>query len=357
MDDMQVLQLDSVNVCVRSHYMPFFSRLGPYRADLIDEMAYDDGRYYEYWGHEASLIPMEMYPLFGHRRHSRGTWNRFREMMEEHPGYVDAVESEVTERGPLTVGQLSDPGEATNPWWGYGRGKLALEYLFAKGRLNVARRVNFTRHYDVPDRVIPRHLLDAPSLSIDQAYRVLTLSALRGLGVGTAADIADYWRLKVPRLRPVLQGMSRSGEVEEVTVSGWKQPAFMLPGTPIPRKVAARALLTPFDPVVWNRDRTERLHGFRYRIEIYVPEPKRHYGYYVYPFLLGDTLVGRVDLKADRPAGRLRVRAAWIEDGADPNRVAPELWAELRTMAEWLGLGEVEVEPRGNLSDELALIQ
>lgn len=357
MADMQVLQLDSVNVCVRSHYMPLFSRLGPYRAGLVDEMAYDDGRYFEYWGHEASLIPTEMYPLFGHRRQSRGTWNRFHEMMEEHPGYVEMVESEVIERGPITVGQLTDPGETTNPWWGYGKGKLALEYLFAKGRVNVARRVNFARHYDAPHRVIPQHLLEAPVLPIDQAYRALALSALRGLGVGTTADIADYWRLNVPRLRPVLEGMTTSGEVEKVAVSGWKQTAFILPGTAVPRSVNTRALLTPFDPVVWNRERTERIHGFNYRIEIYVPEPQRRFGYYVYPFLLGDRLVGRVDLKADRASGHLRVRASWIEDGEDPTRVAPELSTELRILAEWLGLNEVVVEPRGNLSDHLARIQ
>lgn len=354
---MQVLQLDSVNVCVRSHYMPIFSRLGPYRVGLIDEMTYQDCRFYEYWGHEASLIPTEMYPLFGHRRSSMGTWNRVREMMDEHPGYVETVESEVINRGPLTVGQLSDPGAVTNPWWGYGKGKLALEYLFAKGRLNIARRVNFTRHYDAPHRVIPKHLLDAPCPPVEEAYRALTLSALRGLGVGTVGDVADYWRLHTPRLRPVVDDMIRSGVIEEVAVVGWNRPAFALPGLTVPRKVAARALLTPFDPVVWNRDRTERIHGFVYRIEIYVPEPKRKYGYYVYPFLLGDTLVGRVDLKADRASGHLRVRASWIEDGEDPTRVAPELSTELRILAEWLGLIEVVVEPRGNLSDHLARIQ
>ncbi len=354
MDDMQCLQLDTVNVVVRSHYMPFFSRLGPYRQELIDEMTYDDRAYYEYWGHEASFIPTDRYPDFAHRRESMGTWPAITRLQRVHPGYIDRVESEVLRHGPMTVGDLESTGSRTGSWWGWNDGKIALEYLFAKGRLNVARRVNFTRHYAGPEHVIPTHLRSAEAPDLAEGYRRHTLAALRALGVGTRADIANYWRMKQPLLAPVLQRMVAGGEIDQGVVEGWEHPAYLLPDTSIPRRIEARALLTPFDPVVWApRDRSERIHGFDYKIEIYTPAHKRRYGYYVYPFLLGDTLAGRVDLKADRGAGALLVRASWIEEGQLPDRVARELAEELLLMARWLDLPEVVVEPKGNLHQRL----
>ncbi len=354
MNDMQCLQLDSVNVCVRSHYMPFFSRLGPYRSELIDELAYKDREYFEYWGHEASFIPIERYPDFGHRRQEMGSWPAIARLEAEHPGYIDQVEAEVRRDGPLSTGDLERTESRAGSWWGWNDGKIALEYLFAKGRLGISKRVNFTRHYTAPSDVIPADLLSQPSPPRDESYRLHTLSALRALGVGTKGDIANYWRMKQPLLAPVLKAMVAGGDIEEVEVRGWGQPAYMLPGTSIPRRIEARALLTPFDPVVWApRDRSERIHGFDYTIEIYTPEPRRVFGYYVYPFLLGDTLVGRVDLKTDRAAGRLLVQASWIEDDESPDRVAPELAAELRLMATWLGMNEVEVGGKGNLHERL----
>lgn len=354
MDDMRVLQLDSVNVAVRSHYMPLFSRLGAYPRELIDELAYRDRELFEYWGHEASFVPARLYPAMRHRMEKLGSWKAITRMREEHPGFVEAVEEEVHAHGPLSVGDLSDPGERTGPWWGYGKGKLALEYLFAKGRVGVDRRESFTRFYSAPHHVVPEHHFAAEPLDREAAYRVLVADGLRGLGVGTAEDIADYWRLHLPTLRPILAAMADAGEVETVEVDGWAKPAFIDADASVPRRVPGRALLSPFDPVVWNRDRAERLFGFRYRIEIYVPEEKREFGYYVYPFLLDGELVGRVDLKAHRDRGVLEAKAAWVEDGPDPVRVAREMADELRLMADWLGLDEVEVAPRGNLAEALS---
>ncbi|NND84904.1 MAG: winged helix-turn-helix domain-containing protein, partial [Acidimicrobiia bacterium] len=236
----------------------------------------------------------------------------------------------------------------------WGHGKLALEYLFAKGRLNVSHRTNFTRYYATPETVLPEEVLEAPPLSKEEGIDDLTVSAMRGLGVATEADIAQYWRMKRADVRPSLARLVASGHLEPVDVDGWRSPAWLLPGLSIPHRIAARALLTPFDPVVWApRDRSERIHGFDYTIEIYVPEEKRVFGYYVYPFLLGDRIVGRVDLKSDRSTGRLLARATWIEDHADPAHVAPHLAAELHDMAGWLGMDEVEVGRKGNLADEV----
>jgi uncharacterized protein len=355
MEHMQVLQLDSVNVCVRSHYVPLFSRLGPYDRALIDALAYDDRAFYEYWGHEASFVPVGLYPAFAWRREHGREYRAVKRLRAEQPGYMEAVEDQVVREGPLTVKDLDDGGESTGPWWGLSKGKLALEGLFARGRVCIDRRVHFARRYAAPDRVLPPAILALPPLSKEEGWRVLARSALGALGVGTLKDVADYWRIRAPDLRPALAELVERGDVEPVEVRGWARPAFALPGYRVPCRIAARALLTPFDPVVWNRERAERLHGFAYKIEIYVPKEKRRYGYYVYPFLLGDRLVARVDLKADRAGGRLLVRAAWIEAGQDPDRVAPELAAELRTFAGWLGLSEVQIEPRGDLHAPLAL--
>jgi uncharacterized protein YcaQ len=352
MEDMQLLQIDSVNVCVRSHYMPLFSRLGPYDRSLIDSLAYDAQEYFEYWGHEASFIPVARYPALAHRRAELGHWKAMAKLAEDHPGYIEAVEEEVRDRGPLSVGDLEDAGQRRSSWWGWGHGKLALEYLFAKGRLNVSHRANFTRYYATPEHALPREILELPPLERNDGIDDLTMSAMRGLGVATEADITQYWRMKRADVRPTLARLTATGALEPVTVEGWRDPAWLLPGMAIPHRVDARALLTPFDPVVWApRDRSQRIHGFDYTIEIYVPEEKRVFGYYVYPFLLGDRIVGRVDLKADRGANRLLARATWIEDHADPFHVAPALAAELHAMAEWLGMDEVEVAAKGNLAD------
>ncbi len=354
MDRVGMVQLDSVNVLVRSHYMTIFSRLGPYPMPALDRFTNGCREVFEYWGHAASLIPVARYPLFRHRMAGYRGWQRVQRMMEEHPGYLEDVLDEVRRRGPLIVSDLEDPGGRTGPWWGYSRGKVALEAHFGRGAVTVSARRNFARVYDLAERVLPGAVLSAPALPTEEAHRQMLLLAAQSLGVGTAADLADYYRIRVPLARPRLAELVEAGELQEVAVEGWTQPAYLYPDTRLPRRVRARALLSPFDSLIWERDRTERLFGFRYRIEIYVPGPDREYGYYVLPFLLGQDLVGRVDLKADRAAGVLLVQAAYAEDGHDRDRVAGELAEALLEMAGWLGLGGVIVRPRGNLVSELS---
>ena len=350
----QLVQLDTVNVVTRAHYMPFFSRLGPYEPNLIDELAFKHREMFEYWGHAASLIPMELYPLLRHRMTAQRKAGWMRRINEEHPEYVERVLDEVRERGPLSVSDLSDPGARTGPWWGLNRGKMALEWHFNNGVLAVEGRKNFTRYYDVAERVIPRGMLDAPAASEADACRELLLIAARCHGVGTAADLADYFRLKMPRVRPVLAELVSEGTLREVTVEGWDAPAYLLPETAVPTNGASpAALISPFDSLIWDRDRTERLFGFRYRIEIYVPEKQRQYGYYVFPFLFGDRLTARVDLKADRKSGRLLARAVYLEPGRNAQEVAAALAHELKRMTGWLGLRRVVVGRRGDLADNL----
>lgn len=347
------MQIDSVNVAVRTHYMPLFSRFGPYRSDLMDLFAYSRREAFEYWGHEASFLPVERYPLMQYRMAAMRPWRVIRTLNEEHPGYVNQVFDEVVEFGPITVSDLADPGKRTGPWWGYGKGKIALEWLFASGQVAISERRNFTRYYDLPERVLPAHVLDVDPPGKEEAQRRLLLLAAGAMGVATATDLADYYRIRVPEARPRIGELVESGALTQVAVDSWSKPAYMLPGTTVPRSLEARALVSPFDSLIWFRERTERLFGFHYRIEIYVPEPQRQFGYYVYPFLLGDELVGRVDLKADRAEGKLLVRGSYSEDGRDRGHLAAHLADELVLMAGWLGLDQVIVEKRGDLATAL----
>jgi uncharacterized protein YcaQ len=281
-------------------------------------------------------------------------WHWVESFSREEPGYINAVLEEVRRKGPLTVADLDDPGDRTGPWWGYGKGKTTLEWLFIKGEVTVSHRVNFVRHYDLPERVHSSEVLGRPAQPPEDAQRELLALAVRHHGVGTLADITDYYRQKATKARPLLADLIKTGEVEEVEVEGWEGPVYANPEATIPRRVQGRALLCPFDPVVWFRPRTQRLFDFHFRIEIYTPEPQRKFGYYVLPFLLDGGLVARVDLKADRAAGVLAVRASHAEPGVDHNRVAGELAAELSTMAGWLGLSGLVISERGDLSAALA---
>jgi uncharacterized protein YcaQ len=350
---MGLIQIDSVNVAVRSHYMPLFSRIGPYAREKLDELAYRHRELFEYWGHVASFLPVRDYPLFRHRMESAHQWRHVERLRKKDPAYIEGVLDEVRERGPLTAGELEDPGTRTGPWWGRGKGKIALEALFGTGELTVRERRNFARVYDLTERVIPREVLSRPAPSREEAHRELLRLAARAHGVGTAKDLADYYRIPILEARARLGELAESGDVQRVRVEGWRDPAFVRPETRIPRAIEARALLTPFDPIVWERERTERLFGFRYRIEIYVPEPQREYGYYVMPFLLGDRLVARVDLKSDRKTETLVVQSAYVEDGSGRRKIAGELAEELDIMAGWLGLARVRVGRKGNLSRDL----
>ncbi len=354
MDRVGVLQLDSVNVVSRSHYLPVLARLGPYDRQALDEYTAGSGELFEYWGHVASLLPSEQYRLFRWRMDEMKPWPRMRELAKDHPDYIEQVHRAVVERGPLRAADVEDAGDRSGPWWGHARGKVALEWLFARGRITAFRDRNFHRLYDVPERVIPaRHHVAEPA-DRDTAYRELLLLAARYHGVGTAKDLGDYHRLHVPTARRVVADLVARGHLEEVQVEGWSGPVYLHPAARMPRRVGGSALLSPFDSLIWERDRTERLFGFRYRIEIYVPAPQRVHGYYVLPYLLDGELVARVDLKAHRKDGVLEARAAFLEPDREARRVSKALASDLETMAQWLGLDQVKVVRKGDLARSLA---
>lgn len=351
---MNILQLDSVNVLCRSHFLPMLARLGPYDQDKLDRWIWSSGENHEYLAHEASITSMDLYPLLRHRMRSQ-RWKSGLEFLRDHPDYVQAVLDEVAQAGPTSVKDLSDPGGRTGPWWGLSKGKLCLEVLYYHGRLSIRERTKtFLTVYDLPERVVPPEIFELPDLHDHEAERRMLLLGARSHGIGTLDDLADYFRLRMPVARPRLAELVESGELEEVEVEGWDRPAYLHPESTLPRAVDARSFLSPFDPLVWYRPRAERLFDFRYRIEIYVPEPQRVHGYYVLPFLLGDRLVGRVDLKADRKRGQLLARAAFAEQGIDRAEVVEAMALSLHEMAEWLGLDGVEVGRRGDLAPALS---
>jgi hypothetical protein len=354
-----VLQIDSVNVLVRSHELPLFSRLGPHPRDLLQRLAYGPRReLFEYWGHEASYLPVALYPLLRWRmEQARGeAWGRMVRIQRDHPGLVQEVLAEVAERGPVTAGELSVGARGTGSWWGWGDAKTAMEWLFWSGEVSaVGRRGNFERVYDLTSRALPPEVLTAPAPPEEDAKRELVRLAAARLGVGTAKDIGDYFRLRTVETRLRLAELAEAGAVVPVRVESWREPAFLSAEAAVPvRPVRARTLLSPFDSLVWARPRVERLFGMRLRLEVYTPAHKRVHGYYVLPFLWGERLVGRVDLKADRRAGALRVLGAHAEPGTAAAGVAPSLAAELRDLAGWLGLGTIVAGEVGDLAPALA---
>jgi uncharacterized protein YcaQ len=351
-----LIQIDSVNVIVRSQELPLFARLGPHRRDLLSAMV-EDGELFEYWGHEASLLPVEVFPHLRWRMEAAGAkaagWNGLIRLARERPDYVEAVYEEVRERGVVSAGELDDPGDKSGPWWGWRHGKQALEYLFWCGRLSARRRSSFERVYDLTERMIDPEILARPVPSEADAQKELLVRAARSHGIGTARDLADYFRINIAVARKLVAELAEEGRLVPVTVEGWRDPGFLHPEARTPRRIDARALLSPFDSLVWERARTERLFGFRYRLEIYTPAPKRVYGYYVLPFLLGDALVARVDLKADRADSTLLVRGAFGEAGHDPLAIAEPLAEELALLGGWLGLDRVVVHDHGDLAPAL----
>lgn len=362
----RLLQLDSVNVAVRAHYMPLFSRLGSYDRALVDDAAWSHSArrprlFVEYWAHEASLLPVQDWPLLLSKAKRPGWWRYYAELVERQPTLVDDVLAAVEELGPVGAGALETAlGAVVAPrppgatWWERSDVKRICEYLFGIGQLTTGSRRHFQRLYDLPERVLPPDVLAAHPADPDDAARELVLRSASALGVATEPDLRDYYRLGPAQCRAAVAELVDAGALEQLAVRGWRHPAYRLPGARMPRTITGRALLCPFDPLIWERDRTERLFGFRYRIEIYVPQPQREYGYYVFPFLLDGELVARVDLKADRAAGVLRVPGAFVEPGADTGRVTAELADELSTMAGWLGLDAVVVGERGGLATPLA---
>ncbi|MBW3657582.1 MAG: winged helix DNA-binding domain-containing protein [Actinobacteria bacterium] len=348
-----VVQLDSVNVAARAHYLPFFSRLGPYDTEHLDAWLWRSGENFEHWGHMASVMPVALHPALRFRM-ERHPWRRVQALVEERPGFVDEVLAFIAEHGPVSVSDLDSPG-TREEWWGWSDGRVALDWLYMSGQTAVHHRDRqFMLHFDLPERVLPAAVLSAPTPPFEQQVLELVRVGARAQGIGTAADIADQFRLKLGEARPAIATLVASGELTEVRVEGWSKPAYLHRDAVTPRSIPARALLSPFDPVVWFRDRAERLFDFHYRIEIYTPKEKRVHGYYVLPFLLGDRITARVDLKSDRPARVLRVQGTFVEPGNDPLHVARELAAELRTFASWQGLDDVAVVANGDLAGELA---
>jgi hypothetical protein len=352
-DRIGLIQIDSVNVLVRSQELPLFARLGSHRRSLLAD-ATRDGELFEYNVHEASLVPTDQYHLYRWRMCEPHPWPDFRRRVEHLGGYIEQVYQRVVDDGPLVAGDLKARVGKRGTWWDQDDGKIALEALFYLGRVSARRRPHdFARIYDLPERMIPAEALARPAMPEHEARRELLLLAARYHGVGTLGDLADYHRLTPTHCKPAVAELVEEGRLLPVTVRGWVRPADLHPEARRPRRIGARALLSPFDPIVWNRDRALRMFGFHYRIEIYTPAPKRQYGYYVLPFLLGDALVGRVDLKADRANRALLVQSAWAEPGVDEREVAAELAGELRLMASWLELDRIEVTGRGSLGPSL----
>ncbi|MDT5212499.1 MAG: uncharacterized protein QOK18_738 [Mycobacterium sp.] len=358
----QVLQLDSVSVSVRAHYAPVFSRLGPYDRDVLDRAAWTHSAksprlLVEYWAHEAALMAVDDWPLmrWRMREYTHGRWGT--EIVRKNAKLAQDVIAAVAELGPSTAGQIeahleSEPRGRKGPWWDRSDTKWVAEALWASGVLTTATRVGFARHYDLTECVLPAEVVTR-EVDDDEAVRELVLRSATALGVATETDIRDYFRLGAKQAKPAIADLVAEGELVPVEVDGWSAPAYLRAGQTVPRRDRGTALLCPFDPLIFFRPRVERLFDFHYRIEIYVPQPKRQFGYYVWPFLLDGRLVGRVDLKAERPADALNVVGAFAEPGENAARVTEALAGELRSMASWLGLADVTVGERGDLAGPL----
>ena len=358
------IQIDSVNVLARAHYLPTFSRYGPYPTAALDDLAHGKRELFEYWGHAACFLPIDLYPLMRWRMANQ--CEAWAGVGRKKKAFIDAVHRELTERGPLSASELSNAGKSKGPWWGWSEGKEALELLFRQGRVAIAGRRNFERLYDVPERVLPRTCFECEPVAADEAKKALLVRAARAMGVGTAKDIAQYFHIdawwdrltvkgrRAPaKVHALFDELVEDGRLEHVRVEGWQQPAYIAAGARIPRSIDVRSIVSPFDPVMWERKWTKAVFGFDYQIEIYVPAPKRIYGYYVLPFLFGDRFAARVDLKADRKSSTLMVHAAYVEPEIDPGLVAEALAGELRSMAGWLTLDSFAIARKGNLARPL----
>jgi len=357
-----VLQLDAVNVLARTQYLVLFARLGPFDRAHLHRLAGRRGPLFEYWGHMASVQPVALHPLLRWRMDRGGSYGerpahaaRVATWASEHADYIDSVLTEVAERGPLSAAMLDEPRRRDGEWWDRRSvGRQALEHLFERGQLSAWRTPSFERVYDLPERTLPSEVLAAPTPTMENAQRALLGVAADALGVATVRDLADYFRIRTAEAKRGVRELVEAGELIPVDVEGWTEPGYVRQrvAPPRPRRTHA-TLLSPFDSLIWDRPRTERLFGFTYRIEIYTPATERRYGYYVLPVLLGDRLVGRLDLKADRQLGALRVLAAHAEPGVDLDEVAVAIASELETMSTWLGTDRTLVSDRGDLAPAL----
>jgi uncharacterized protein YcaQ len=357
-DRLGLLQIDSVNVVVRSHYLPLYSRLGPYPMPVLDRIAAGRRRaLFEYWGHEASLLPVSLYPLMRWRMARAeagiGIYGGLARFAVEQRAFVDEVRAEIEARGPLSAGELQQGGRGEGGWWGWSDGKKALEWLFWAGQVTTAARRGFERVYDLTERVLPADVLALPVPDAEEAQRRLVLRAIRALGIASEPCLRDYYRLDTTDSKRRVAELVEDGRLVPVAVEGWPRVVYRDPEARVPRRIEARALLSPFDSLIFERERTEKLFGFRYRLAFYTPAEQRSHGYYVMPFLFGDRFAARVDVKADRAAGVLRALAVHAEPHAPPE-TAVALADELATLAAFLGLAGVAAEPAGDLGPALA---
>jgi uncharacterized protein len=358
-DDLQLLQIDSVNVLVRSHYLPLYARLGNYDRTTLDKRSLEakNRHFFECWAHEASLVPLSLHPLMRWRmaraRNGDGTYKGMDNFGREEKTYLREVLDFVTKNGPSRAAELPGGGKSSGGWWGWSKGKLALETLFDQGLVTTAKRQGFERLYDVPERVIPAAVLDMPTPDDASAMDALIGRSAQALGLATDKDLIDYFRLPPADARQAIARCVESGVLRAIQIEGWKQATFLHRDAKLPRKAGGAALLSPFDPLVWNRERAERLFNFHYRIELYTTQEKRKFGYYVLPFLNGEELGGRACLKADRATSTLLVNTSHMEVDRDAAHAAASLAQELRLMARWLGLANIEVARKGNLARAL----
>lgn len=359
MGRLRVLQLDSIPVVIRTQYLPFHARLGPYQPGLLDRLAYRDDEWFEAWAHEASLLPVTSEPLFRwmkERVRSGHTWKWIYEFSQREPSYIQSVLDEVRERGAVAAGELSDPRPVQKKSGGWGNrshGALALDWLFRIGELGIRRRGNFEKHFSPLADIVGEAVASTVTPSAAEALRDLTIQAVRSLGVGTATDVADYFRLPIREVRATLAELVEEGVVLEATVPGWKHPAFADPAGRAPRKIEGATVLSPFDPVVWKRDRAERIFDFHYKIEIYVPEAKRKWGYYVLPVMVDGEIVARLDVKTDREHEVLRVKAAHAEPGHRTPATAGRVANAVRDLAQLVEVDSIDVSKKGDLASLL----
>ena len=357
--DLHLLQIDSVNVLVRSHYLPLFSRLGNYDRGVLDKRTLEstNRHVFECWSHEASLVPMELHPLMRWRmdraRAGNGTYRSMNQFAKDQKAFLRKTLDHIRKNGPTGASAIPNSGKGEGGWWGWSKGKMTMETLFDQGLVTTAKRDKFERIYDVPERVIPSEILNAATPPEADTFRQLINLSARALGIATEFELRDYFRLPVAETKTAIAECVENGDLVPVTVDGWTKPTYIHKNTKLPRKAGGTALLSPFDPLCWERDRTERLFNFHYRIEIYTPQTKRKFGYYVLPFLNGEDISGRICLKADREMGTLRANAIHHEEMVDPEETAEAMARELMKMADWLGLPKVEVKKSGNLSTAL----
>ncbi|HML51762.1 MAG TPA: crosslink repair DNA glycosylase YcaQ family protein [Propionicimonas sp.] len=352
-------QVDSVNVCVRAHYMPLYARLGDYDRALLDRAVNaKPRRVYEFWGHAASLIDVELAPAFRFRgeEHRQRPWSMMREVLASKPELVDKVYAQVAARGPLTAREIEHEQErAKGPWWDWSEAKSALEWLFYIGELSSAgRNSQFERRFDLPERVLPAAIHGTPTPTDDEARIELARRAAAALGVFNEAGLAEYFYTDRRKTGEALAYLIATGEVEPVSVRGWSRPGYLWSAAARPRKLEVDTLVSPFDSLVFDRARLLETFGVHYRIGLYTPKAERVHGYYVYLFVMDDRIAARVDLKADRKASRLLVQSAWLEQGSGETETVHRLGDELRRLADWLGLADVSVTGVGDLASALA---